>query len=127
MREIKFRAYGTINAYYLTDKGWKPKTMMCEVYSLNIKTNKCRVLYKGERGNDCDTLNLSECKLMQFTGLKDKNGTDIYEGDIVYIAGQGNTLMEFPFFDIYERIYSGDSSDIEKILGNMYENPELCT
>ena len=55
-REIKYRAYGKVNCYYLTKDGWNPKNLMCEVSSLNIKTNKCRVLYKGEHNtNEYDT------------------------------------------------------------------------
>lgn len=63
--------------------------------------------------------------LMQFTGLKDKNGIEIYEGDVIYIAGEGKVLVEFPFFDLYERVYCGESNDIENILGNIHDNPEL--
>jgi uncharacterized phage protein (TIGR01671 family) len=62
--------------------------------------------------------------LMQFTGLKDKNGKDIYEGDIV-------EKLTYPR-DVFEVKFTGGAFTIAryipsqcKVIGNIYQNPEL--
>lgn len=67
--------------------------------------------------------NWRDClEVMQWTGLYDCEGREIYSGDVVRLAGCGDYVVEFPFLELYD---AGPEGDIESIIGNIYENPEL--
>lgn len=91
---------------------------------------------------DCYYTNLDYSRLMQSTGLKDKNGKLIYEGDIIkymyynpkryteWVVVFNQKTLEFALkdyrYDGYLRItnYSIFNNKVE-VIGNIYENPEL--
>lgn len=75
-------------------------------------------------------------ELMQYTGLKDKNGKEIYEGDIVgdkeikWVVKWNIHRMGFSLYPTTEQLYDEMPINVDnklgfEIIGNIYENPEL--
>ena len=70
----------------------------------------------------------------QFTGLYDKNGKEIYEGDIVKRTDGYSYIVKYEFGSFYTRLIGGDKEDVYRlalfnnktvIVGNIHDNPDL--
>lgn len=108
--------------------------------------NECKVIreYDELKGLTLDALNASDFELEQSTGLKDKNGKEIYEGDILAWHSNiyrkhdwvGLVLYRGAGFAVQEsdKSYSSPEwldcacrkdANIIEVIGNIHENPEL--
>jgi len=119
-REIKVRAWDVINKKMLDPDEFKLAVALPQGHVVGVNIDV-------EDGEDITT----EYELIQYTGLKDKNGKEIWEGDICQawilktkkrITGEIQFINGFFGFDIHTRLYD---AKICEIIGNIHENPEL--
>lgn len=143
-REIKFRAW----EFNYKTKEWKlnynPNITDCECFGEYSLVDLNKALKNGgdaDWDGDCEykdpdgnIINKEETKtiFLQFTGLKDKNGVEIYEGDI--LDYEGYNKYEVYFMNGKFMACNELGHDINnyyynkvKVIGNIYENPELLT
>lgn len=126
MREIKFRAWNPV---------LKRMSYGRDLQHIGMQYSTSRdswVVLNTVEGKDVDEI------LTQFTGLLDKNGKEIYEGDIVKYSLDNvepengktdyieNVTLEGGCFcvDGYTPLYAAIDWDLE-VIGNIYETPEL--
>ena len=120
MREIKFRAWV------------KKEKEMTKVLALETRDYATlNVLYND---NSKCTLGMFAVEIMQYTGLKDKNGKEIYEGDIVILNDteeENRCVVEYKYgsYILADGDLREDLSNVEErfleVVGNIYENKNL--
>jgi uncharacterized phage protein (TIGR01671 family) len=133
-REIKFRAW------------LKSRPTLCKVLSIHFD-KITTISVKDGQGKTWFEFGNENAILMQYTGLKDKNGVEIYEGDVLEITGNHKPGKYIVVWDDYrvawwgrnikcdkrEREYEDDyfqllgswQKNITKVIGNIYEHQHL--
>ena len=110
-----------------------------KVYDTQVIDYKHKTVIFFDNGTQWTyTRSFDEVEFMENTGLKDKNGKYIYEGDIVTVNGTWNCIIEYKqsscafvlksidsrwstgYFSNYE-----DIEEMLEVIGNIYKNKEL--
>lgn len=137
MREIKFRALDKVSKVMYDLWGFDA---MPEHPGFDLPDGVVHINSHGNIEQDfTGYLDRRNVELMQYTGLKDKNGKEIYEGDVViYSVFLGQPREErviavikyvpctFIFYSKGKGAFLNENTaKASEVIGNIYENPEL--
>ncbi len=126
MRDIKFRVWDNERNAMLNSKS----------VDIDFFEGKIEITSDTIRYDEVYTDEIKDFELMQYTGVKDKNNKEIYEGDIITITldtgnaitgsvGMNNGQWSIKCYDRYYPLVSIWYEMQPEVIGNIYENSEL--
>lgn len=121
MREIKFRAWHKVEKIMGKVEGFNDMNAPDDdeyKYCVCCSSSESNMLGANGKAEGC-CWRQKNIVLMQYTGLKDKNGKEIYEGDV--LRGGSREV----YWDECSVGFQGFPHGVQEIIGNIHENPKL--
>ena len=139
----KFRVFVKAGVEAVYGGGYDKDQMFYEIRDIDFYDEDVTVW--GCHHKDCgmcdDTYKMEDVEVMQYTGCRDKNGLEIFEGDVIkdkydktwlvqWYVGSFVITNKIPDSDGQESTYSyfnnlSNHHFYFEVIGNIYENPEL--